>query len=58
MAVGLIGCLFQFEVISEVWLPLIMIYLKNDHCKKRNVGLAEQWWEKESNAAASQTKIF
>ena len=36
------GFQFEFDLIWEVWLPVVIIQLKNGHCKTRNVGQSGQ----------------
>ena len=51
------GFQFEFDVISEVLLPVLIIYVKNGHCKSKNVTLTGQ---RQRNDATKklQTKIF
>ena len=51
------GSSFQFYVISEVWLPWVLIWLKIGHCKARNVKLAGQR-RKNGVTQHLQSKIF
>ena len=51
------GFLFQFGVIWEVWLPVVIIQVKNGHCKTRNIRLAGQR-QKNDVTQQIQTKIF
>ena len=37
-------------MIWEVWLPVVIIYVKNGYCKTRNIGLAGQWRKKTSRS--------
>ena len=51
------GFLFQIVVIWNVWLPLVIILVKNGHCKTTNVRLTGQ---RKRNDVTQQliTKIF
>ena len=42
--------LFQFGLIGEVWLPVVIISVKNGHCKTRNGRLAGQRRRKTSHS--------
>ena len=42
---GMLLEILQFSVIQELWLQWIVIQLKIDHCKTKNVELTRHYWE-------------
>ena len=51
------GFQIVFDIIGEVWLPGVIIYLKIYHLKRRNVALAGQRQENDVTLKL-QTRIF